>query len=151
MYSSSEQGHAVSNALTCSNKIMSIREVFMKVDYGQLQNSQISLALYYTIYLWYKSFTIYYITLYKFLFINQGSLSTGKWHEKKESISFADFTFLVTYKYLERDDIQKSGEEYRPSPDDESEEKESSEGKSSSLTLIGKVFFTKIQRKSLHH
>ncbi|XP_052673604.1 rab3 GTPase-activating protein catalytic subunit-like isoform X1 [Crassostrea angulata] len=57
----------------------------------------------------------------------RGSLSTGKWHEKKESISFADFSFLVTYKYLERDDIQKSGEESRPSPDDESEEKESSE------------------------
>lgn len=43
----------------------------------------------------------------------------------------------MTYKYLERDDIQKSGEESRPSPDDESEEKESSEGKSSSLTFRG--------------
>lgn len=94
---------------------------------------------------------MYYITLYRFLFIKQGSLSTGKWHEKKESISFADFTFLVTYKYLERDDIQKSGEESRPSPDDESEEKESSEGKSSSLTFRGYVFFTNLHRDSHHH
>ncbi|XP_048775837.1 rab3 GTPase-activating protein catalytic subunit-like isoform X2 [Ostrea edulis] len=57
----------------------------------------------------------------------RGSLSTGKWCEKTETINFADFVFLVTYKYLERNDIQKTGEEQRPSPDDESEEKESSE------------------------
>nr|XP_022322201.1 rab3 GTPase-activating protein catalytic subunit-like isoform X2 [Crassostrea virginica] len=56
----------------------------------------------------------------------RGSLSSGKWSEKSESINFADVTFLVTYKYLERDDIQNA-ENSRPSPDDDTEEKERSE------------------------
>ncbi|XP_062600840.1 rab3 GTPase-activating protein catalytic subunit-like [Saccostrea cucullata] len=57
----------------------------------------------------------------------RGSLTTGKWRERTEPISFADFDFLVTYNYLERDDLPKSREESRPSPDDDSEEKKSSE------------------------
>lgn len=61
--------------------------------------------------------------------VEQGSLSSGKWSEKSESINFADVTFLVTYKYLERDDIQNA-ENSRPSPDDDTEEKERSEGTS---------------------
>lgn len=66
--------------------------------------------------------------------VEQGSLSSGKWSEKSESINFADVTFLVTYKYLERDDIQNA-ENSRPSPDDDTEEKERSEGTSMILYI----------------
>ena len=77
---------------------------------------------------WYK-FDYLFCTIFIESLVEQGSLSSGKWSEKSESINFADVTFLVTYKYLERDDIQNA-ENSRPSPDDDTEEKERSEGTS---------------------